>query len=88
MSNIKTDKQLQKELAALQETFYWSAGSENVDGLSNRFIAESVIPSQQNMIEKAESIRIEAKSKKLKNAALDFIERVKISLSLAQQAIN
>jgi hypothetical protein len=81
-----SEKKFQKDLACLQETFYWSPCSRKCEGVSVNFIKKSVIPSFSNMIEQAESILKDAESLKTKQLASDFIDRVKIALGKAQLA--
>jgi hypothetical protein len=80
------EKKLQKDLACLQEAFYWSPCSRNCEGVSVDFIKKSVIPSFRNMVERAESILKDAESSKTRHLASDFINQVTLSLNKANLA--
>ena len=80
------EKKLQKDLACLQETFYWSPCSRNCDGVAKDFIKKSVITSFNHMVDRAESILRDSESLKTKQLASDFINRVNLALNKAQLA--
>lgn len=67
---MKTEKQLVKDLNCLQETFYWSAGSSNVDGITRDFIESSIIPSYEHMVNSASDVIGRSTSKKNQSSSI------------------
>lgn len=85
---MKTEKQLTKDLRCLQETFYWSPGSNDVNGISADFVKKSIIQSYCRMIESAELISKASGVAKTKKVAAAFIVRVNTALNRAEASIT
>lgn len=83
---METEKQLVKDLNCLQETFFWSPGSNDVNGIARDFVEKSIIPSYCRMIERADLISKASEVAKTKKSAAAFIGRVNAALSRARAA--